>query len=85
MPAPEILLDQHLCFGGTPRACLVRKGRYVLALTGVNQLIAPTPAFLNFFSADEEGLIALDSIKEESLVRIRDAVQIAAFPEVQIE
>jgi hypothetical protein len=54
-------------------------------LTGGNKFIAPTPAFLNFFSSDEEGLITLDGIKEESLVRIRDAVQIAAFPEVQIE
>jgi hypothetical protein len=85
MPAPEIFLDQDLCFGWPPGAGLIGERRHLLLFAGFNELITPSPAFLNLLATDKQRLVTLNRVKEKTFIGIRDAVKIAAFSEVQIQ
>jgi hypothetical protein len=62
MPAPEIFLDEYLCLGWPPGACLIGERWHLLLFAGFNELITPSPAFLNLLATDKQRLVTLNGV-----------------------
>ena len=48
-------------------------------------MVAPTPAFLDLFSTDEQRGVSVDRIEEQALIGVRNSVNVAIFPKIKIE